>query len=84
MEIDVWDDDSNNWLGIGSSDDMADTVLEGFSSVSADKSSQSSTARTYTVRWICIYMFLFVCKLFPIGLEGDRVGWGFYLLQLNF
>ncbi|KXJ19856.1 hypothetical protein AC249_AIPGENE19683 [Exaiptasia diaphana] len=46
LKVKVWDDDSGNFLGIGSRDDLVDQIL--FNPVNIDAGKQSDSPRSYT------------------------------------
>lgn len=50
--LDVWDDDNGNFLGIGSADDLIDSLSYDVANVPAQKNLQSAVAKSITVR-IC-------------------------------
>lgn len=48
--LDVWDDDSGNFLKIGHADDLVDTMSSNVGNVPAQKDLQSAVAKSVTVQ----------------------------------
>ena len=48
--LDVWDDDSENVLGIGRADDLIDSINYDVANVPAQKNLQSAVTKSITVR----------------------------------
>ena len=48
--LDVWDDDSGNFLSIGHADDLIDTLSSNIVNVPAQKDLQSAVAKSVTVQ----------------------------------
>ena len=70
LQLTVYDDDNGNLFGIGSSDDLVDSIGHGVTNVPAQKDLQSAVAKSISVRKL--HSILFSISYFRVncGIQG--------------
>ena len=70
LHLSVYDDDSGNLFGIGSSDDHVDSIGYGVTNVPAQKDLQSAVAKSISVRKLHSILFSIAYFRVNCGIQG--------------